>query len=112
MYAFIQAEERRFRFKLKIREARFGILTPGAPRNFEFFATNFNRACLCYSFHPIQESRGPHLYAPLHQPKRATHNFMSSNKKKKWGVDVKKVIEDKNEEEEKIWNCLNGVFDN
>jgi transposase len=38
--------------------------------------------------------------------------LMSSNKKKKWGVDVKKVIEDMNENEEKIWNCLNEVFDN
>jgi len=37
---------------------------------------------------------------------------MSSNKKKKWGVDVKKVIEDMNENEEKIWNCLNEVSNN
>jgi L-rhamnose mutarotase len=36
---------------------------------------------------------------------------MSSNKKKKWGVDVKKIIEDMDEEEEKIWSCLEQVFE-
>jgi transposase len=37
--------------------------------------------------------------------------LMSSDKKKKWGVDVKKVIEDMNDEEEKIWNCLKPVLE-
>ncbi len=37
--------------------------------------------------------------------------LMSSNKKKKWGVDVKKIIEDMDEEEEKIWSCLEQVFE-
>ena len=37
--------------------------------------------------------------------------LMTSNKKRKWGLDVKKVIEDMNDEEEKIWEYLKPVLE-
>ena len=37
--------------------------------------------------------------------------LMTSNKKRKWGLDVKKVIENMNDEEEKIWEYLKPVLE-